>query len=83
MLPVVSLLVCLTAAPTVCETVIPDYIHEETGAPPTLFECLGVGGQHIAHRWISEHPGYVLRRVQCSVANDPERLRNEIASPWT
>lgn len=81
MTALLSLLVCLASAPHVCETVIPDYVSVETGQPPTFFECLGVGGQDIARQWLAEHPRYVLQRVQCSVATDPVRLRDQIASP--
>jgi hypothetical protein len=76
-----SLVVCLAGLPAVCETVVPSYHHEDTGAPPTLFECLGVGGQAIARRWLDDHPGYLLERIQCSVANDPERLRERLETP--
>lgn len=81
MLALLSLVVCLARMPAVCETVIPDYVREDTGQPPGFFECLGVAGQEIARRWLAEHPGYVLRRVQCSVANDLPRLRGQIRSP--
>ncbi len=81
MIALLSLVVCLANAPSVCETVTPDYVHPATGRPPTLFECLGVGGQDIAYRWLGEHPSYVLDRIQCSVANDPVRLREQIESP--
>jgi hypothetical protein len=81
MFTLLSLLVCLAAQPAVCETVTPDYAHQETGQPPSFFECLGPTGQHIARQWLAENPGYLLRRVQCSVANDPERLRDQIESP--
>jgi len=76
-----SLVVCLSGAPTVCETVTPDYVRADTGAPVTFFECLGSSGQGIAHRWLSEHRGYVLRRVQCSIANDARKLRERVESP--
>jgi hypothetical protein len=81
MFVLLSLFVCLAGQPAVCETVIPDYIHHETGQPPTFIECLGVGGQDIARRWLDEHPGYLLRRIQCSIATDPRRLRDQIESP--
>lgn len=81
MFVLLSLVVCLSSAPAVCETVTPDYVHLETGQPPTFFECLGVQGQEIARQWLDEHPGYVLRRVQCSIANDPARLRDQVESP--
>ena len=84
MIPVfvlVSLVVCLAQQPTICETVIPDYVHEDTGQPPSLFECLGIGGQVIARKWLDEHPGYLLHRVRCSVASDPDSLRDRIESP--
>ena len=82
MFALLSLVVCLSGAPAICETVTPDYVHPDTGRPPAFFECLGVGGQGIARRWLAEHPAYVLRRVQCSVASDPARLRDQIKSPW-
>jgi hypothetical protein len=80
MFALLSLVVCLASQPAVCETVTPDYVHQDGGAP-TFFECMGPGGQQIARRWLAEHPGYRLRRIQCSVANDPERLRDQIESP--
>ena len=81
MFALLSLVVCLSATPVVCETVTPDYVHPDTGAPPTFFECLGYRGQGIARRWLDAHPGYVLHRIQCSVATDPVRLRDRIESP--
>ena len=81
MFALLSLVVCLAAQPLVCETVTPDYTHRDTGAPPTLFECLGPVGQDIARQWLAEHPSYLLRRIQCSIASDPERLRDRIESP--
>ena len=81
MFALLSLVVCLSSAPSVCQTVTPDYVHADTGQPPTFFECLGIGGLHIAQRWLDEHPGHVLRRVQCSVGSDPVRLRDQIESP--
>ena len=63
------------------ETVTPDYVHSDTGQPVSFFERLGVGGQGIARRWLAENPAYVLRRVQCSIANDPARLRDQVESP--
>ena len=45
MFVLLSLVVCLAGQPAICETVIPDYVHQDTGQSPTLFECLGVGGQ--------------------------------------
>jgi hypothetical protein len=38
MLVLVSLLVCLSAQPHVCETVLPDYTHAD-GSAMTFFEC--------------------------------------------
>ena len=76
-----SLVVCLSDTPAVCETVTPDYVHTETGEPPSFFECLGYSGQDIARRWLSEHPRNVLRRVQCSVASGAQKLRERIESP--
>lgn len=81
MFALLSLVVCLTAQPVVCETVTPDYAYHDTGEPPTLFECLGRVGQDVARAWLAEHPGYRLHRLQCSVANDPQRLRDQIESP--
>jgi hypothetical protein len=81
MFVLLSLIVCLAGQPAICETVIPDYVHEDTGQPPTLFECLGIGGQDIARKWLAEHPGYLLRSVNCSVASDPDALRDRIESP--
>jgi hypothetical protein len=81
MFALLSLVVCLSAQPLVCETVVPDYAHRDTGQAPTFFECLGATGQDIARQWLAEHPGYLLRRVECSVANDPERLRDRVESP--
>jgi hypothetical protein len=81
MFVLLSLVVCLAGQPAICETVIPGYVHPETGQPPTLFECLGVGGQDIARRWLDEHPGHLLQRIQCSMANDPARLRDRIQTP--
>jgi hypothetical protein len=81
MYAVLSLVVCLAGQPAVCETVIPDLVHPDTGQPPTLFECVGSGGQDIARSWLAQHPGYLLRRIQCSIANDPDRLRDRIETP--
>ncbi len=81
MVALLSLVVCLAGQPAICETVTPDYVHTATGQPPTFFECLGPAGQGIARQWLAENPAYVLRRVQCSVASDPERLRDQIESP--
>jgi hypothetical protein len=81
MYALVSLLVCLSAQPHVCETVLPSMAHAEDGAPPTFFECMGVAGQDIARRWLAEHPQYELRRISCSIANDPVRLRDQVATP--
>jgi hypothetical protein len=81
MFALLSLVVCLANSPVVCETVTPDRVRRDTGQPPTFFECLGVSGQEIARQWLDEHPGYRLRRIQCSVANDPERLREQVESP--
>ena len=81
MFALLSLVVCLAGQPAVCETVTPDYVHPDAGRAPTFFECLGPGGQDIARKWLAENPAYTLRRVQCSVANDPTRLRDQVESP--
>jgi hypothetical protein len=81
MFALLSLVVCLAGEPVVCETVTPDYVYRDTGQPPTFFECLGPAGQDIARQWLAENPSYLLRRVQCSVATDPERLRDRVESP--
>lgn len=81
MFALLSLVVCLSHSPAVCETVTPDYVRADDGQPVTFHECLGVSGQAIARRWLSENPHYVLRRVQCSIANDPNRLREQVESP--
>lgn len=81
MLALLSLVVCLSGQPSVCETVAPAVASDATGRPPTLAECLGVAGQVIARGWLSGHPGYVLKRVQCSVSNNPARLRDQIEGP--
>ena len=81
MFALLSLVVCLAGQPALCETVTPDYVRSDTGQPVSFFECLGAGGQDIARRWLAENPAYVLRRVQCSVANDPARLRVQVESP--
>jgi hypothetical protein len=81
MFALLSLVVCLSSAPAVCETVTPDHVRQDTGQPPTFFECLGPSGQGIARKWLNENPGYHLRRIQCSAANDPQRLRDQIESP--
>lgn len=80
MMALVSLIVCLASQPLVCESVIPDYVRA-SGEPPTFHECLGFSGQAIAHQWLAAHPGYTLSRVQCSIASDPARLREQIQSP--
>ena len=71
MMALVSLVVCLSSTPAVCETITPDYVRQDTSRPPTFFECLGPSGQDIARKWLDENPGYLLRRVQCSIGNDP------------
>lgn len=81
MFALLSLVVCLAGQPAVCETVTPDYVDHETGQPPSFFACMGPVGQQVAQRWLAEHPGYRLHRVQCSIANDPVRLRERIESP--
>lgn len=81
MVSILSLVVCLAAQPHVCETVTPDVVRADTGAPPSFFECLGVTGQEIARDWLAEHPAYVLRRVQCSIGNNAEQLRNSVEQP--
>ena len=81
MFALLSLVVCLAAQPIVCETVTPDYGYSDTGRSPTFFECLGPAGQDIARHWLVENPSYLLRRVQCSVATDPEHLRDHVESP--
>jgi hypothetical protein len=81
MFALLSLVVCLAAQPVVCETVTPDHVYSDTGQPPTFFECLGRVGQDIARQWLAEHPEYRLHRVQCSIANDAERLRDQVESP--
>jgi hypothetical protein len=81
MIALLSLVVCLSGTPAACETVTPDYTHTETGQPPSFFECLGASGQDIARRWLSENPGYVLRRVQCSLGSDARKLREQVESP--
>jgi hypothetical protein len=81
MFALLSLVVCLAAQPIVCETITPDYAYTETGQQPTFFECLGPVGQDIARQWLADNPSYLLRRVQCSVASDPERLRDRVESP--
>jgi hypothetical protein len=78
MVVLISLVVCLSSTPAVCETVTPDYVRADSGAAPTLFECLGASGQDIARMWLAEHPSYVLRRVQCSAANDGRKLRASV-----
>jgi hypothetical protein len=81
MFALLSLVVCLAAQPVVCETVTPDYVYSNTGRSPTFFECLGPVGQDIARNWLAENPSYLVRRVQCSVATDSERLRDQVESP--
>lgn len=81
MYALLSLVVCLVSQPAICETVIPSYVHPDTGQAPTFFECLGVGGQDIARRWLDEHPSHFVHRIQCSMANDPARLRDRIENP--
>ena len=80
MFVLLSLVVCFAGQPAICETVIPD-VDQDTGQSPTLFECLGVRGQGIARKWLDEHPGYLLHRIQCSVANDADCLRDRIETP--
>jgi hypothetical protein len=81
MFALLSLVVCLAAQPVVCETITPDHVYSDTGRSPTFFECLGPVGQDIARHWLAENPSYLLRRVQCSVATDLERLRDQVESP--
>lgn len=81
MFALLSLVVCLASQPVVCETVTPDYAYSDTGQPPTFFECLGPVGQDMARQWLAENPSYLLRRVQCSAATDPRRLRDQVESP--
>lgn len=81
MFALLSLVVCLSHTPAACETVTPDYVHQDTGQPPTLFECLGAGGQSVARQWLGEHPGYTLRRIQCSITNDARKMREWVENP--
>lgn len=81
MFVLLSLVVCLSAQPHVCEVVTPDYVQAETSAPVSFFECLGFVGQDVARRWLEEHAEYRLKRIQCSVGSDPERLRAQIQQP--
>jgi hypothetical protein len=41
MVVLISLVVCLSNTPAICETVTPDYVRADSGAGPTLLECLG------------------------------------------
>ena len=50
MVVLISLVVCLSNTPAICETVTPDYVRTDSGAGPTLLECLGASGQDIAGR---------------------------------
>lgn len=81
MIAMLSLVVCLTSQPHVCKTVIPDYVRLDTRQPMTFFECLGVGGQAVAARWLRDHPGYSLKQIQCSIATDEQWLRERLRSP--
>ena len=81
MIALLSLVVCLAHAPAACETVTPDHVRQDTGQAPTFFECLGPSGQDIAREWLEENPGHLLRRVQCSIANDPAHLRERVEGP--
>lgn len=78
MFSVLSLVVCLSSDPLVCRTVVPSYARVDTGTGLTYFECLGANGQDVARRWLAAHPGYELRKIRCSISNDPERLRREL-----
>jgi hypothetical protein len=78
MVVLISLVVCLSNTPAICETVTPDYVRADSGAGPTLLECLGASGQEIARMWLADNPSYVLRRVRCSAANDARKLRANI-----
>ena len=80
MTALLSLLVCLAANPVVCETVTPDMVRDD-GREITFLECLGASGQELAGLWISEHPQYVLKRIQCSSGTDREKLRERIETP--
>ena len=80
MFALLSLVVCLAAQPHVCEVVTPDFTHA-SGAPVSFMECMTATGQQVAMRWLDEHPQYVLRKVQCSVATDADRLRDRIETP--
>jgi hypothetical protein len=80
MFALVSLVVCLAANPVVCETVLPDVVRAD-GTAPSFFECLGASGQEIARDWLAAHPAYTLRRIQCSIASDAERMRSQLQQP--
>jgi len=58
--------------------VTPDYVRADSGAAPSLLECLGASGQDIARMWLADNPSYVFRRVRCSAANDARKLRANI-----
>ena len=78
MVVLISLVVCLSDTPAICETVTPDYVRADSGAGPTLLECLGASGQDIARMWLADNPSYVPRRVRCSAADDARKLRANI-----
>ena len=76
MVAIISLLVCLGAAP--CEHVFPASVYTDTGLPMGFMECLGKGGQDVARQWLAEHPGYRLQSIKCSIANDGRKLRDQL-----
>ena len=75
MYALLSLVVCLAGQPAVCETVTPDLVHPDTGQPPTLFECLGVGGQHIARSWLDEPSWPILQKSIPQLSTHPRVRR--------
>jgi hypothetical protein len=68
MLVTLSLLFCLSADPTRCETVTP-YIPDDQ--PLTMSSC-HIAGQIEGAKWVNEHPKYQLTRVLCTAGNRPK-----------
>lgn len=66
MLTIMSLVACLQANPTVCPTFI-------APVEMSFYECLGIGGQHVALEWQKQHPEYRVKKIRCTVTNDPEK----------
>lgn len=69
MLVTLSMMFCLVADPTKCQTVHPVVPDDQ---PLTMSSCQ-IAGQIEGAKWVTEHPKYLLHRVKCTVGNRPKQ----------